>query len=56
MNKEEFESLRKLAIEKLDHHGRYCIKKGMVSLETLDAEECITCNKFVLNGGMCDPI
>ena len=56
ISKDSFESLRDLAIEKLEHHGRWCAKKGAVTLQILDADDCVSCNEFVMNGGICDPI
>jgi hypothetical protein len=39
------------------HPQTWCFKKVQLVLTvTLKGEECVNCQHFVLNGGICDPL
>jgi len=54
MSEEEFERLKEKA--KVIHYYTFCFIKGTIPTEKLNANECLSCIYFVLNGGDCDPL
>lgn len=54
MDEEKLDELIKQAVKM--HRETYCIKKGFILTTCLKSEECLKCEHFILNGGICDPI
>ena len=54
----KIEDFNKLVHKAMNIHSfTFCIKRDkFVITEDLRGEECLFCNEFVLNNGVCDPL